>query len=47
MNKVFIKNNVTNVETNRELEDNSKIQAQWRYYNARQHKRRRIYHKSL
>lgn len=47
MNKVFIKNNVTNVETNRELEDNSKIQAQWRYYNARQHKRRRSYHKSL
>jgi hypothetical protein len=47
MHKAFIKHNVQRVETNRELEDNSKIQAQWRFYDARQHKRRRCYKKEL
>ncbi len=47
INKAFIKNNVTKVETNRELEANEKIQAQWRYYEHRQHKRRRCYKKSI
>ncbi|RPI02831.1 MAG: hypothetical protein EHM72_03180 [Calditrichaeota bacterium] len=47
INKVFLKNKIQWVETNRELENNTKVQAQWRYYNARQHKRRRIYKKRL
>jgi hypothetical protein len=47
INKVFLKNKIKWVETNRELEENAKVQAQWRYYNARQHKRRRVYIKTL
>lgn len=47
INKAFLKNNIRFVETNRELEDNSKIQAQWRYYKSKQHKRRRCYFKVL
>ena len=46
-NKVCIKNGITSVETNRELETNDKIQAQWKLYDARQHKRRRCYKKIL
>lgn len=47
MNKVFVRNHVETVETNRELEDNAKVQAQWRFYEHRQHKRRRCYKKML
>ena len=47
MNKVFIKNKIENVETNRELEENVKVQAQWKFYDRRQHKRRRCYKKEL
>jgi len=47
VSKVFVNNKLRFVETNRELEENSKIQAQWRFYNARQHKRRRCYKKSI
>jgi hypothetical protein len=47
MNKVFIRNKITQVETNRELELNSKIQAQWRFFDSRLHKRRRCYEKSI
>lgn len=47
INKVCIKNKITNVETNRELETNDKIQSQWKLYDARQHKRRRCYSKML
>lgn len=47
MNNVFIRNKIKMVETNRELEENSKIQAQWKFYDARQHKRRRCYKKNL
>jgi GNAT superfamily N-acetyltransferase len=46
-NKVFLKNGIEKVETNRELEGNSKVQAQWRFYDSRQHKRRRCYRKVL
>jgi hypothetical protein len=46
-NKVFIKNKIEKVETNRELESNAKVQAQWRFYETRQHKRRRCYKKNL
>ncbi len=47
INKVYIKNGIEIVETNRELESNSKVQAQWRFYHARQHKRRRVFRKNL
>jgi hypothetical protein len=47
INKVCIKNRIHSVETNRELESNDKIQAQWKLYDARQHKRRRCYRKKL
>ncbi len=45
--KLIIENKIKFVETNRELEENAKIQAQWRFYNSRQHKRRRCYKKSI
>ncbi len=47
MNKTFRKYNITKVESNPELESNSKIQAQWRFYENRQHKRRRCFKKDL
>lgn len=47
MNKVFIKNRIDKVETNRELEGNTKVQAQWRFYDSRLHKKRRCYKKEL
>lgn len=47
INKVCIKNGIKYVETNRELETNEKVQAQWKLYDTRQHKRRRCYKKSL
>ncbi len=47
INKLIIKNNIRLVETNRELEDNSKVQAQWRFFEHRQHKRRRCYKKEI
>ncbi len=47
INKVCIKNDIKFVETNRELESNEKVQAQWKLYDARQHKRRRCYKKIL
>ncbi len=34
-------------ESNQELETNTKIQAQWKFYNPVQHKRRRVYKKNL
>lgn len=46
-NKAFNKNRIDKVETNRELEGNTKVQAQWKFYDSRQHKRRRCYIKQL
>ena len=46
-NIAFVKNKVEKVETNRELEVNSKVQAQWKFFEHRQHKRRRCYKKEL
>jgi hypothetical protein len=34
-------------ESNQELEDNSKVQAEWKFYNPVLHKRRRIYKKNI
>lgn len=47
MNKIYLANNITKVESNPELETNTKVQAQWRHYEGRQHKRRRCYIKEL
>lgn len=46
-NKAFIKHNIEIVETNRELESNIKVQAQWKFFDTRLHKRRRCYKKEL
>ncbi|MCK4695800.1 MAG: hypothetical protein KAT74_08560, partial [Candidatus Cloacimonetes bacterium] len=43
LNKTYIKNNITKAESNPELESNTKVQAQWRFFEKRQHKRRRCY----
>ncbi|MFH1194426.1 MAG: GNAT family N-acetyltransferase [bacterium] len=47
MNKIFPQNNITRVESNPEMETNAKVQAQWRFYEGRQHKRRRCFIKEL
>jgi ribosomal protein S18 acetylase RimI-like enzyme len=43
MNRSAIANGITSAESNIELEDNIKVQNHWKYYEARQHKRRRCY----
>jgi GNAT superfamily N-acetyltransferase len=45
--KACIKNNISRGESGPELEENIKVQALWKHFNARQHKRRRSYIKSL
>ena len=40
-------NNIITAETNPELESNTKVQAQWKFFDRRQHKRRRCYIKQL
>ena len=47
INKVIIKKKIKTVETNRELENNSKVQAQWRFFDHRLHKRRRCFKKII
>lgn len=47
MNEMFNRRGITKVETNPELEDNKAIQALWKNYENRLHKRRRTYRKSL
>ena len=42
-----IEDGITTAETSGELETNEKVQQLWRYYDARQHKRRRAYVKKL
>lgn len=39
----YIKNGIKKVETNLTLENNNDVQVQWKYFDARQHKRHRIY----
>ena len=39
----YLKNGVTTVETNHELEDNARILSLWENFNAVQHKRRRCF----
>ncbi len=45
--KAALKHGVTVAESNPELETNSKIQAEWKFVEARQHKRRRVYRKAI
>ncbi|MBL49340.1 MAG: hypothetical protein CMP28_10350 [Roseibacillus sp.] len=45
--KSMLARGMTRAETNGELETNEAVQALWRSYGARQHKRRRIYRKTL
>jgi len=44
---VFHKMGISKVETNPELETNADVQGQWKYYQKRQHKRRRVFIKHL
>lgn len=43
----FIRNGVKKVESNPELETNANVQSQWKYFERRQHKRRRCFIKPL
>lgn len=43
LTRIAIANQIISAETNSELEDNKKVQDFWKYYDARQHKRKRIY----
>jgi ribosomal protein S18 acetylase RimI-like enzyme len=45
--RVFQQKGITKVESNPELENNSLVQTQWKYFEKRQHKRRRVYIKPL
>ena len=45
--EVLSKGKVKKCETNLNLESNTAVRAQWKYFNARQHKRRRSYKKSM
>jgi len=47
MSRSAIKNGVVSAETNIELEENVKVQSHWKYFESRQHKRRRCYIKQL
>ena len=47
MNVLYAKKKIMRVESNPELETNAKVRAQWRFYEGRQHKRRRCYLKHL
>ncbi len=44
---VFARMGITSVESNPELEDNINVQAQWKHFEYRQHKRRRVFIKKL
>ena len=43
MVEVFNQHGLKHAESNPELEDNHRVQAQWKYFEHRQHKRRRIF----
>ena len=47
MYEVFRKLGVKKIETNPELETNQLVQGQWKYFETRQHKRRRVYIKQI
>ncbi|MDI6739385.1 MAG: hypothetical protein QME74_03365 [Candidatus Edwardsbacteria bacterium] len=43
LSRTAIAAGIVSAETNIELEDNVKVQNHWKYYQVRQHKRRRCY----
>lgn len=43
LNQTALDNNILYGESNSELEENIKVQNIWKYYDSRQHKRKRIY----
>lgn len=43
----FLEKGVLYAESNPELEENSKVQSQWKFFDRRQHKRRRVYVKNI
>jgi ribosomal protein S18 acetylase RimI-like enzyme len=47
MYKTFQKLGVRKIETNPELETNHLVQGQWKYFQTRQHKRRRVFIKQI
>lgn len=47
INKSAVKNGILKAETGPELETNTKVQALWKHYETRQHKRRRCYIKHV
>ncbi len=47
LTQTAIDNNIVYAETNSELEENMKIQNFWKYYDSKQHKRKRIYLKII
>jgi GNAT superfamily N-acetyltransferase len=47
INKGYIRNKIKVAESNPELEDNTRVQSIWTYYEAQCHKRRRCYIKYL
>ena len=47
VNVALNKHGITRVETNANLEDNINVQAQWKYFEHRQHKRRRCFIKQI
>jgi len=47
MGRTFVKKGIRLAESNPELELNNRIQAQWKHFEKRQHKRRRCFIKEL
>jgi len=47
MYEVFRKLGIKKIETNPELENNRLVQGQWKYFETRQHKRRRVFIKPI
>jgi len=47
INLSFIKNGIAFAESNPELEENHKVQSMWEYFDARQHKQRACFIKTL
>ncbi len=46
-NKTFLKHNILKAESNPELETNSQVQGQWKFFETTQHKRRRCFIKNV
>ena len=44
---ILERGDVKRLETNLNLESNTAVQAQWKYFKSRQHKRRRAYIKNI